>query len=111
MLSDGAEHLGVAQRTEVSNHEEHGEQEAKVPDAIENECFLTRIGCRRTKVGEADQQIRSEATPLPADKHEQEVFGQDQSQHEKHEEVEVGEEAPVSLFVGHITDGVDVDQK
>src|SRR5258707_5897961 len=31
--------------------------------------------------------------------------------HEEHEEVEVGEETPVALFMRHIADRVDVDQK
>jgi hypothetical protein len=36
---------------------------------------------------------------------------EDQQQHREHEQVEVGEEAPVPRVVAHVADGVDVDEQ
>ena len=95
----------------MGNHQEHGEQKTEIADAIEDERLLACIGGGFAQVVKADQQVRSKTHALPADEHQQEVFRQHQGQHEKHEEVEVGKIAPVSLFVGHVADGVDMDQK
>ena len=59
---------------------------------------------------EADQQVRGEADALPADEQDQVVVGQDQQQHGGDEQVEEAEEAAPPLVVGHVADGVDVDQ-
>src|SRR6266702_7519055 len=39
------------------------------------------------------------------------IVGEDQREHGKHEEVKVAEETVVSAFMGHVSDGVDVDQE
>ena len=36
---------------------------------------------------------------------------QDERQHEKHKEIQIGEEAVIAAFLCHISCGVDVDQK
>ena len=111
MLGDGAEDLAVAERAEVGNHQEHGQQEAEVADAVEEERLLARVRGGLTEVVKADQQIGGETHTFPADEHQQKVFCQHQGQHEKHEQVEVGKEAPVAFLVRHVADGVDMDQK
>ncbi len=60
---------------------------------------------------ESDQQVRRQAHTLPPDKHQQEVLRQHQHRHEEHEEVEIREEAPVALFIRHVADRIDVNQK
>ena len=95
----------------MGDHQEHGEQKAEIPDAVEDECLLACVHGRFAQVVKADQQVGGESNALPADEHEQKVLRQHQGQHEKHEQVEVGEVAPVSLFVRHVADGVDMDQK
>ena len=73
--------------------------------------FLPALAAESLREVEADEQVRGETDALPADEHQQEVLGEHQRQHEEHEEVEVGEEAPVALFVRHVADGVDVDEE
>ena len=83
----------------------------KSPMRLRMNAFLPASTAEFLQVVKADQQVGGETYALPADEHQQEVLRQHQRQHEKHEEVEVGEETPVSLFVRHVADGVDVDQK
>src|SRR6266545_765864 len=59
---------------------------------------------------EADEQVRAQADPLPAEEHDQEVLGEHQDQHRGHEQVEPGEERLPALVVGHVADRVQVDQ-
>ncbi len=78
---------------------------------------LTTNALRASVVGgrllpiEADQQVRRQADAFPADKQQQEVLGQHQHQHEEHEQVQVGEEAPVPLVLGHVADGVKMNEE
>ena len=91
--------------------QEHREQEAEVADAVDDEGFLAGVGGGVLLEVEADEQVGGEADALPADEHQQEALGEHQDQHEEHEEVEIGEEAPVALFVRHVADRVDVDEE
>ena len=79
--------------------QEHGEQEAEVADAVDDEGLLAGVGGGVAGEVEADEQVGGEAHAFPADEHEQEVLGQHQREHEEDEEVQVGEEAPVALVV------------
>ncbi len=108
---DGGEDVGEVERAEVADEEEHGEQEAEVADAVDDECLAAGVGGGGLLEVEADEQVRGEADAFPADEEQQEVGGEDQHQHEEHEEVEVGEEAPVAFFVRHVADGVEVDEE
>src|SRR6185312_361346 len=60
---------------------------------------------------EADQQIRGEADAFPSDKQQNIAVGQNQREHEKHEQVQVREEAIVAAFFRHVSDRVNVDEK
>ena len=111
MLRDRGEDLAEAEGAKVGNHQEHRDEKAKIADAVKDERLLAGIRSRFTQEVKADQQVGGEAYALPADEHEQEVLRQHQRQHEKHEQIEVGEEAPVSLFVRHVADGVDVNEE
>ena len=86
-------------------------QEAEVADAVDDEGLLARVGGGVLLEVEADQQVGGESDALPTHKHEQEVLRQHQRQHEEHKEVQIGEEAPVTLFVRHVAHGVDVNEK
>ena len=95
----------------MRDEEEHREQKAEVADAVDDESFLTGVGGAVAREVKADQQVAREAHTFPADKEQQEVGTEHQDQHEKHEEVEVGEEAPEALLMCHVADGVDMDQE
>ncbi len=109
--ADRVEDVREVERTEVADDEEHREQETEVADAVDDEGLFAGVGGGVLLEVEADQQVRGETDALPADEQQQEAFGEDQHQHEEHEEVEVGEEAPVALFVRHVADRVDVDEE
>ena len=95
----------------VGDQEEHGEEEAEVADAVDDEGFLAGVGGGVLGEVEADEQVGGEADALPADEEQEEAGGEDEDQHEEHEEVEVGEEAPVAFFVRHVADRVDMDEE
>ena len=109
--ADGVEDVGEVERAELADDEEHREQKAEVADAVDDEGFFAGVGGGVFLEVEADEQVGGETDALPADEHQKEAFGEHEDGHEEHEEVEVGEEAPVPLFVRHVADGVDVDQK
>ena len=107
LREDGVE----VERAVVGDQEEHGEQEAEVADAVDDEGFFAGVGGGVLGEVEADEQVRGEADALPAYEEQEEARGEDQDQHEEHEEVEVGEEAPVAFFMRHVADRVDVDEE
>ena len=108
MVAKTSVKLSVA---EVGDEQEHRQQEAEVADAVDDEGFLAGVGGGVFLEVEADEQVRGEAHALPADEEQKEAAGQHQDRHEEHEEIEVGEEAPVTLFVRHVSDRVEVDQE
>ena len=87
------------------------EREPDVADAVDDERLLG--GQRRgpLAVPEPDEQVARQAHQLPGDEDDQEVAREDQQQHREHEQVQVGEEAPVARVVAHVADRVDVDQQ
>src|SRR6185369_2420335 len=89
----------------------HREEEAEVADAVDDEGFFPGVGGGVLLEVEADEEVGGETDALPSDEEEEEVGGEDQNQHEEHEEVQVSEEAPVALFVRHVSDRVDVDEE
>jgi hypothetical protein len=111
MRADLAEDAAEAERAEVRDEKEHRDEESEVADAVNDEGFFAGVGGGVAREPEADEEIRGEAYAFPADEHEQEVFCEHEREHEEEEEVHVGEEAPVALVLGHVTDGVDVDQE
>ncbi len=103
-------HLGVLHRTEVPRDGEHAEQESGIAHAIGDERLVSRSRGGVPLEVETDQQVRTQAHALPADKHQGIVVAQDERQHGEHEQVQVAEEAVVAAFVGHVADRVNVDQ-
>src|SRR5581483_11640941 len=96
MLGDLTEDSTEAQRAKVRDEQEHPDEEAEVAYTVDHESFSAGVGCGVTREIEADEQIRREAHSFPSDEHQQEVLRKNKSQHEKHEEVQVGEESPVT---------------
>jgi hypothetical protein len=62
-------------------------------------------------VPEGDEQVGRQAHALPADVEGHEVVAEDQQQHRRDEQVQVGEEPPATRVVRHVADRVDVDQR
>ena len=87
------------------------QHETEIAHTIDDECLLASIACALLVEVETDQQIGTEPHAFPAHKHQHEVVGENQGQHREHEEVEIGKEAVVALFMGHVASGVDVDEE
>ena len=99
------------QRSEGHDHEHHAQQERGVANAIDDECFLPGVGGGLAQKVKSDQEIRAEAHALPAHEHHQVIVRQHQDQHGEHEKIEIAEEAVISAFMRHVSDGVNVNEK
>src|SRR5665213_996703 len=103
--------LAEGQGAEVRQQKKDSDEKAEVADAVHDESFFAGICGRVLLKIEADEQIRREANALPAYKHQQYIAGQHQHRHEEEEEIEESEIARVSLFMTHVSDGVDMNQE
>ena len=80
------------QAAKIPEHQEQGNQQTKIADAVDHESFLGGLGVANA-IGaffkpEADQQVGTQPHPFPADKQHQVVIGRDQDHHRQDEEVE-----------------------
>ena len=100
--ADVSEDFREAEAAEVLDEQEHREKEAKVTDTVDDESLLAGVGGGVFAEVKADEEVGREADAFPADKEQEEAFGKDEDEHEEHEEVEVGEEAPVTFVLGHV---------
>ena len=89
---------------------EQADEHAEVADAGDEERLLAGGGCRRAGEVEGDEEVGAEPHEFPPGVHHQEVAGEDQEEHREDEQVEVGEEPALVLVVGHVADGVPVDE-
>src|SRR4029077_9079452 len=79
-------------------------------DAVDDESFLASVGGGLSQEIEADEQIATQPDAFPSDEKQDVVGGHDEDEHEKHEEVQIGEEAVVAALVGHVASRIDVDE-
>ena len=110
-LVGGAEYSCVRDGSDGREHQRQRQREADVTDAVDDERLLGGGRGRRLVRPEPDQQVRRQADALPADVEAEVVVGEHQQEHRRDEQVQVGEESPALGIVGHVADGVDVDQR
>ena len=106
---DGAEELLVVEGSELRHQSEHPRQEAEVAHPVDDECLASGEGRELLIVVEADQQVRAQPHPFPADEGDEKVVAQDEHQHHAHEQVQVGEIALEAGLVIHVADREPVD--
>jgi len=99
------------QRAQRAVEQEHAEQETGVADTVDDKGLLAGARVGGVVEPEADQQVTRQPHAFPAHEQHQQRTPQHQQQHEEEEEVEVGEEAPEALVVGHIAHRIDVDDR
>ena len=75
------------------------EREADVADAVRDERLLARLGGGPLAIPEPDQQVARQAHQLPGHEQHEPAVREDEQEHRDHEQVEVGEEAPVAGVV------------
>src|SRR5215472_391347 len=107
----GFEDLAEIQAAEVDDYEEHREREAEVADTVDDECFVAGVSGALLQKVEADEQVAAQTHSFPPDEQQKVVRRKHQVQHEKHEEVEVREEAVIAFFMLHVAGGVNVDER
>src|SRR6266404_5037812 len=105
-----AEQRNEIERAEGFEEQEHAEHEAEVADAVDDESFFSRVRSGLAQEIKTDEQVAREADAFPSDEEQHVIGGEDEDEHEEHEEVEVGEETVVAALVGHIARRVDVDE-
>ena len=59
----------------------------------------------------SNQDVGADADQLPKDEHHDKVVGQDDAQHREEEKRQPGEVAPIALFMSHVANRVDEDQR
>src|SRR5262245_51293834 len=87
------------------------EHEPKVTDPVDYKRFFASVRGTLACIPKANEQIRTQPHPFPANEHEQVIVGHDQDQHSPHEQVEVGKESGVILLVVHIPCGINVNEQ
>jgi len=116
----GKDHIKI-QRAKRPEHQEEGNQQAKITHAVDDECLLCRPGIPQPALAffkpKTNQEIRTQTHAFPADKQHQEVVGTHQDHHCHDEEVEIHKEpaetpgvAVVADIFVHVADGVNVDE-
>src|ERR1700674_2005332 len=98
------------QRPESPEEQKHSKHEAEIANAIDDEGFFAGVSGGFFQEVEADEKVTRKADTFPADEEENVIRGHDQDEHEEHEQIEVGEEAVIAAFVGHVTHRIDVDE-
>ena len=95
----------------LREQQEQAHRERRVAHARDHECLLRRRPVGRIAVPEPDQQIAAQAHAFPAEIQQQQVVGQHQREHGRHEQVHVGEKAAVALVVPHELSRIEVDEE
>ncbi len=103
--------LGEIDAPEIGEHQEHGDEETEVSDAVDDEGLLAGGRSVVGLVVEADEEVGAEPDSLPSDEHQEIARSEDQDEHLGEEEVQVGEVAAEPMLVGHVADRVKVDEE
>ena len=90
---------------------QHAEQESEITDAVHHKGLLGGIGGGISVVPKAHEQVGAHPYQLPEDINLQQVGANDQSKHRTAEQGQVGEEAHITLVVGHVAIGIDHHQQ
>src|SRR3989442_5960958 len=91
-IANALTNLRELQTSEHREDQHDADRQTPVADAVYYKCFFSGVSGALLQEVIADQEIRAETDPLPADEHHQVVISEDQRQHREHEEVEVREE-------------------
>ena len=91
--------------------EQNADGESQVADARGDKSFLAGADRGLLQEPETDQQVAAQAHAFPAHEHQHHVRGQHQRQHEKYEQVQVGKETVVAVFMRHVAGGINVHQQ
>ena len=91
--------------------DEDADEEPEVADAVDDEGLAPCVRLGVVVEPEPDEQVAAEAHPFPADEHRHQVVAEDEEQHRRDEQVEVGEVAPVPGILVDVPDRVEMDEE
>ena len=100
MRKDGVE----IQAADLPEYDEHGQQESKVPDPVHDEGLIGGFAVVAILIPESDEQVRAQSHTFPTQEQDHEVIPEDQVQHGKDEEVQIGKKAPEPVIAVHVAD-------
>ena len=111
MCLAAVEHFREIERTELADDQKNRQRKAEIADAVYDERLVAGVGRVLLQKIEPDQQVAAQSHAFPSDEQQQEILRQHQNQHEKHEQVQVCEEAVIAALVRHVADGINMDQQ
>ncbi len=77
----GGADVREANRAEQCGRHEDAEKKSCVTDAVDDECFLARVGRGFLVEVKSDEQVAARAHAFPADEEQQEIIRKNQHQH------------------------------
>ncbi len=98
------------ERAKLAEEQKQPQQETEIADAVYPKRLIAGIGGGFLQEPESDEQIAAQADAFPSHEEHQVVRRQHQREHEKHEQIEIGEESAIAGIVGHVTDGIEMDE-
>ena len=98
------------ERAKLAEEQKQSQQETEIADAVYPKRLIARIRSGFPQEPESNQQIAAQAHAFPSHEEHQVVRRQHQHQHEKHEQVEIGEKSAIAGVVLHVADGIEMDE-
>jgi hypothetical protein len=95
----------------VRKDDEQADRQRRISNASDDERLLRRRAVLGVPIPETDQQVTAEADAFPSHIEKKQIVGEDQGHHGGHKQIHVGKESAVSLIAGHITRGIEVNEK
>ena len=105
------EYRAEIHRPKCPEEQQNSNRKSKVANSRGDERFLPRINRRLLQKPESDQQIAAQPDAFPTHKHQHNVGGQHQRQHEEDKQIQVSEEAVISFLVRHVAGRINVHEQ
>ena len=94
----------------MRNNKNIAQHESEIADAIYDERLFPSIRRRLPQKIKPDQQVTRQPHAFPAHEQQHIIRRQHQNQHEKHEQVQVGEKPVVAALMRHVPGGINMNQ-
>ena len=103
--------LGEVDAAETVVAPDDAEQKTEVADAVDDEGFFRGVGRGLLFVIMVDEQPGAETDELPENENHEQIVGEHDAEHRKHEDRQAAEEACARLVVVHVAEREDVDEE
>ena len=96
---------------QAPKQEKQTQEKTGVTNPVDDKGLFPGAGLFVVRIPKANEQIGAQPDAFPAHEEQQDIIAQHQQQHGGGKEVEIGKIAHHIVVVGHIADGIDVDEK